>query len=115
MIGSGHNAISAQYGTTKSDDDNAASHAAIFHNLALAYLAVGDTDSSVLFLLRAAAIRREHHSRNESKPYWNAPDDVLQAAEVTALLVAAKPNWALPTKQRGKRIPFLPQRTTDIE
>lgn len=120
--GSGRADIISRYGVTKSDDDNAASHAAILHNLALAYLAVGDTDSSVLFLLRAAAIRREQHSRssstsssstNDTKPYWNAPDDVLQAAEVEALLVAAKPNWSLPEKQKGKRTPFLPYRITN--
>ena len=113
----------SRYGVSKSDNDNDASHAAILHNLALAYLAVGDTDSSVLFLLRAAAIRREQHSRsssntsssstNDTKPYWNAPDDVLQAAEVEALLVAAKPNWSLRMKQKGKRTPFLPYRITN--
>ncbi len=89
------------------NDENAASHAAILHNLALAYLAVGDTDSSVPLLLRSAALYRDHSI--ETKPYWNAPSDVLQAAEEKAMLTAAKPKISEPNERKKKRrIPFLP-------
>ena len=113
-VGSGRDVVTGSYGVSKSDDENAASLAAIFHNLALAYLAVGDTDSSVLFLLRAAAIRRDHTS-NDIKPYWNAPNDMLKTAEIEALLLAAKPNWPIPAKQKGKRTPFLPHRVSNVD
>ncbi len=114
-VGSGRDIIKASYGVSKSDDENAASLAAILHNLALAYTAVGDTDSSVLFLLRAAAIRRDHTRSNDIKPYWNAPNDMLKAAEVKALLVAANPNWPLPAIQKGSRTPFLPHLTMNVD
>lgn len=114
-VGLGRDVAIARHGTTKSEDEHASYHAAILHNLALAYLAVGDSDSSVLFLLQAAAIRRDNSRGNDTKPYWNAPDDVLKAAELKTLLVAAKPNWSLPTKQKGTRTPFLPQRATNVE
>jgi hypothetical protein len=114
-VGSERDVVTASYGVSKSEDENAASLAAILHNLALAYLAVGDTDSSVLFLLRAAAIRRDHTRSNDIKPYWNAPNDMLKTAEVEALLVAAKPNWPLPAKQKGKRTPFLPHRASNVD
>ena len=87
-------------------DNNAASHAAALHNLALAYLAVGDTDSSVPVLLRSAALYRDHSIKG--KLYWNAPSDVLQAAEEKAMLIAAKPRISEPNERKKRRIPFLP-------
>ncbi len=92
--------------------------AAILHNLALAYIALGDSNSSVPVLLRAAALRREtvhddyfdghisSHSRIViMRPYWNMPEEVLLATEEKALLMAAKTK---PVKREKKRrIPFL--------
>eukprot|EP00571_Detonula_confervacea_P015912 CAMPEP_0172302994 /NCGR_PEP_ID=MMETSP1058-20130122/4607_1 /TAXON_ID=83371 /ORGANISM="Detonula confervacea, Strain CCMP 353" /LENGTH=622 /DNA_ID=CAMNT_0013013669 /DNA_START=16 /DNA_END=1884 /DNA_ORIENTATION=- len=107
MVGNGgeDTAPTALSRLTRVDDENAASHAAILHNLALAHLTLGDTDSSVPILLRAAAICREHPI--DIKPYWNAPNHVLQAAGERALLIAAKLKKSEPTKKK-RRIPFLP-------
>lgn len=97
---------------------NDATHAAILHNLALAYLALGDKDSSVPILLRAAALCRGGHSINidNAKPYWNAPHDVLQAVEERALLIAAKHKKTEEetVNKRKRRIPFLPFRKEDL-
>ena len=75
----------------KLHDANAVSHAAILHNLALAYLAVGDRKNAVPVLLQAAAIGRELTSL-DTKPYWNVPNEILMAVEERALLFSARPN-----------------------
>ena len=101
---------------TKVDDGNAASHAAILHNLALAYMAAGDMHNSVPLLLRSSAIRREHTIHADTQPYWNVPNDVLMAVEERAVLVAAsrsnKPELGSPNnmkkRRRRSRIPFMP-------
>ena len=102
---------------TKVDDGNTASHAAILHNLALAYMAAGDMHNSVPLLLRSSAIRREHTIHTDTQPYWNVPNDVLMAVEERAVLVAAsrsnKPELGSPNnmkkkRRRRSRIPFMP-------
>ena len=102
---------------TKVDDGNTASHAAILHNLALAYMAAGDMHNSVPLLLRSSAIRREHTIHADTQPYWNVPNDVLMAVEERAVLVAAsrsnKPELGSPNnmkkkRRRRSRIPFMP-------
>jgi len=98
--------------TTSEDDENSASQAAILHNLALAYLALGDTDGSIPFLLRAAAICREYPT--DMKPYWNAPNSVLRAAEEKALLLAVKLKSSGPVEKK-RRIPFLPSFSLNVE
>jgi hypothetical protein len=86
--------------------ENAASHAAILHNLGLSYVAMGDFANSVPILLRSAAMRREHTA--SAKPYWNVPNDVLQAAEEMALLIAAAPKKEIiEKKSKRRRIPFV--------
>lgn len=84
---------------------NAAYNAVILHNLALAYIALGDTNSSVPVLLRAAALRRESSVDTNARPYWNVRDDVLLATEEKALLMGAKTKRGRIAKKR--RIPFL--------
>jgi len=94
--------------------------AAILHNLALAYIALGDSNSSVPVLLRAAALRREityedlliegHDHANDGsvmiiRPYWNMPEEVLLATEEKALLMAAKTKTV--KREKKRRIPFL--------
>lgn len=94
--------------------------AAILHNLALAYIALGDSNSSVPVLLRAAALRREtsnddlviegyNPANNGSavmiRPYWNMPEEVLLATEEKALLMAAKTKTV--KREKKRRIPFL--------
>ena len=102
---------------TKVDDGNTASHAAILHNLALAYMAAGDMHNSVPLLLRSSAIRREHTIHADTQPYWNVPNDVLMAVEERAVLVAASrsnkpelgsPNNMKKNRRRRSRIPFMP-------
>ena len=102
---------------TKVDDGNTASHAAILHNLALAYMAAGDMHNSVPLLLRSSAIRREHTIHADTQPYWNVPNDVLMAVEERAVLIAAsrsnKPELGSPNnmkkkRRRRSRIPFMP-------
>ena len=102
---------------TKVDDGNTASHAAILHNLALAYMAAGDMHNSVPLLLRSSAIRREHTIHTDTQPYWNVPNDVLMAVEERAVLIAAsrsnKPELGSPNnmkkkRRRRSRIPFMP-------
>lgn len=83
---------------------NAASNAAILHNLALAYLALGDTNSSIPLLLRAAALRREYPI--VTNLHWNVPEEVLQVVEEKALLIGAKTKKEKRTNRR--RIPFVP-------
>lgn len=93
---------------TSLNDETSASNAAILHNLALAYIALGDNTNSVPVLLRAAALRRELSSSSNSadgKMYWNAPHEVLQLAEEKALLLAAKTKK--PEKEKKRRIPFF--------
>ena len=100
----------------KLHDVNAVSHAAILHNLALAYLAVGDRKNAVPVLLQAAAIGRELHSL-DTKPYWNVPNEILMAMEERALLFSARPNIKEDEeveesneeeKKRKRRMPFMP-------
>ncbi|KAL9185547.1 hypothetical protein ACHAXT_003324 [Thalassiosira profunda] len=83
--------------------NRSSTHAAVLHNLALGYLALGDTKNSVPVLLRAAALRREQDS--EEKPYWNAPSEILQLAEEKALLLGAKSK--VPAKPQEKKRPFF--------
>ena len=91
--------------TAASSNNN---NAAILHNLALAYLALGETNSSIPVLLKAAALRRvvlmmmptQPNPNSNSEPMatemtngrlnWNAPMEVLQLVEEKALLVGAK-------------------------
>ena len=84
------------------------SHAAILHNLALAYTAQGDYGSAVpILLLRATSCGREHFAT--TKPYWNVPGDLLQKMEKKALVIgAAVPKKSHNKKSKKKRIPFLP-------
>jgi hypothetical protein len=84
-------------------------HVAILHNLALAYIALGDSNSSVTLLLRAAAIRREIQ-RQDDVAYWNLPDKVLQLMEEKAWLIGAKSERKKQKKKR--RIPFVPETFT---
>ena len=103
---------------TKIDDGNAASHAAILHNLALAYMAAGDMHNSVPLLLRSSAIRREHTIHTDTQPYWSVPNDVLMAVEERAVLIASSrsniPELGGPNnmnkrrRRRRSRIPFMP-------
>jgi tetratricopeptide (TPR) repeat protein len=84
------------------------SHAAILHNLALAYTALGDYESAVPILLRATSSGHEHFAT--TKPYWNVPGQLLQIMEMRAMLIGAtvskkKSNNKMSKK---KRIPFLP-------
>jgi len=83
------------------------SHAAILHNLALAYTAQGDYGSAVpILLLRATSCGREHFAT--TKPYWNVPGDLLQKMEKKALVIgAAVPKKSHNKKSKKKRIPFL--------
>ena len=51
-------------------------------------------------------MRREHTA--SAKPYWNVPNDVLQAAEEMALLIAAAPKKEIiEKKSKRRRIPFV--------
>lgn len=77
----------------KQQNQNVESNAAILHNLALAYIAMGETNSSVPALLRANNI------------YWNIPEDLLQQTEEKALLMGAKTKRVKQSKKR--RIPFI--------
>lgn len=90
-----------------------AAHAAILHNLALAYIALGDSNSSTPLLLRAAAIHRQMDtSSNEQniKLLWNLPNQVLQLVEERAWLLGAKKSLMAGRKQKKKRrIPFVPE------
>lgn len=101
---SGSGAPNSMSRLAKVNDKNAASHAAILHNLALSYVALGDSASSVPILLRAAAMGRD--DLFSTKPYWNVPNDVLQAAEEKALLIAATKR-SRGTKRRSRRVPFV--------
>ena len=100
----------------KLHDVNAVSHAAILHNLALAYLAVGDRKNAVPVLLQAAAIGRELTSL-DTKPYWNVPNEILMAMEERALLFSARPKEEdeeveesneEEKKRKRRRMPFMP-------
>eukprot|EP00970_Alexandrium_tamarense_P014708 scaffold4296_cov144-Alexandrium_tamarense.AAC.2 len=71
-------------------NQNAESNAAILHNLALAYIAMGETNSSVPALLRAASLRRQSDTPPTNNIYWNIPEDLLQQTEEKALLMGAK-------------------------
>ena len=84
------------------------SHAAILHNLALAYTAQGDFGSAVpILLLRTTSCGREHFAT--TKPYWNVPGDLLQKMEKKALVIgAAVPKKSNNKKSKKMRIPFLP-------
>ncbi|KAL7481819.1 hypothetical protein ACHAW6_007493 [Cyclotella cf. meneghiniana] len=69
-------------------------HVSVLHNLALAYVALGDSNSSVTLLLRAAAIQH----------------NVLQLMEEKACLIGAKSERKKQKKKR--RIPFVPETCT---
>lgn len=84
-------------------------NAAILHNLALAYIALGDSSSSVPLLLRAAAIQRQVEPQRNAF-YWNLPDKVLQLMEEKAWLLGAKSKRKNQKKKR--RIPFVPETLT---
>lgn len=118
-----YRSTSSSSGSTTNDDINsnaASTHAAILHNLALANLALGeDVASAVPILLRAAALGRRAHdypSIMRTKPYWNAPHDVLYAVEERALLIAAKNERRSEEEEamnRRRRVPFLPRLFVD--
>ena len=85
---------------------NLIAHAAILHNLALAYIAMGDSNSSTPLLLRAAAIHRQINTSEQNAQSWNLPHEVLHLLEEKAWLLGAKSS-AAGTKQKKRRIPFL--------
>lgn len=85
-------------------DEIAASTAAILHNLALTSIALGDNKNAVSILMRAATLRQGNYT--DTKLYWNAPHEVLQAVEEKALLLAAKIKKPGKTTTK-KRIPFF--------
>ena len=85
-------------------------HAAILHNLALAYIALGDSNSSTPLLLRAAAIQRQIRASTEVL-YWNLPHAILEMVEEKAWLVGAKIRRGEKQKRR-RRIPFVPDTFT---
>ncbi|KAL3779029.1 hypothetical protein HJC23_011468 [Cyclotella cryptica] len=84
-------------------------HAAVLHNLALAYIALGDSHSSVSLLLRAAAIQRQVEPQRNAL-YWNLPDKILLLMEEKARLLGAKSEGNKQNKKR--RIPFVPETFT---
>ena len=89
---------------------NYVAHAAILHNLALAYIALGDSNSSTPLLLRAAAIQRQLDSNDQGVLLWNLPNQLLQVVEEKAWLLGAK---TVGKKQKRKRrIPFVPETFT---
>jgi len=90
-------------------NQNSISHTAILHNLALAYLAMGNMKGAVPILLQSAAVKREHSllGTESNKPYWNVPNDVLQLVEERALLISARPQLEHSKKKKRKRIPFM--------
>lgn len=91
----------------KNDSERAALNSAVLHNLSLAHIALGEYESSVTVLLRAASLRREYGLDGKAtKMYWNAPHDVLKSAEEKALLIAVKAK-APSVKERVRRTPFL--------
>ena len=83
-------------------------HAAIFHNLALAYIALGDvTGQSVPLLLRAAAI---HRQLDPEELFWNLPNELMHVVEEKAWLLGAKSKGNKMKKKR--RVPFVPESFT---
>jgi len=86
-------------------NDATATLAAVLHNLAIAYIALGDNKNSIPILLRAAALRRKQS--NDTKLYWNAPNEVLQLAEEKAMLIAAKTKKPEKAQKKEKRVPFF--------
>ena len=78
--------------------------AAILHNLALTSIALGDNKNAVSILMRAATLRQGNYT--DTKLYWNAPHEVLQAVEEKAPLLAAKIKKPGKTTTK-KRIPFF--------
>lgn len=86
---------------------NLIAHAAILHNLALAYIALGDSNSSTPLLLRAAAIHRQINSSEQNAQSWNLPHQVLQLLEEKAWLLGAKSSAAGTKQKKKRRIPFL--------
>jgi hypothetical protein len=87
--------------------DASAIEAAVLHNLALAYIALGDDISPVPLLLRSAALQREQ-SQTSNILFWNAPGDVLLAVESQAMLMGVKKSNT--PKTRKLRFPFLSDR-----
>jgi len=99
---------SSQYKKIDEDTDESTTvtHAAILHNLALAYIAIGDFNSSLHLLLQATAIHRQVDSSKQAL-LWNLPNQVLQVVEEKALLLGAK--TAGKNGRKKKRIPFVPE------
>lgn len=95
------------------NDTSSPISAAIFHNLALANISLGNDSSSVSLLLRAAAIRRDYSVNQTTNLFWNAPADVLLAMEQQAMLMGAKKS-STPQKKKS-RFPFLSDRFASAE
>jgi hypothetical protein len=93
---------------------NHVAHAAILHNLALAYIALGDSNSSTPLLLRAAAIHRQLLPSKQNELLWNLPNEVLQLVEEKAWLLGAKAAAGEKKKKpkKKRRIPFVPESFT---
>ena len=89
--------LSTSISGLSTDGRSSHSHSAALANLALAYIALGDNDSSVPVLLRSASIRRESNSADVL--YWNAHQKLLTNAEEKAMLKAVKN----PTKSKVQR------------
>ena len=100
--------LSTSFSGQLEGDGSSLAHSAALNNLALAYVALGDNDSSVPVLLRSASIRRETPAAGVL--YWNAHSKLLTNAEEKAMLTAAKSplkSEVRRTKNARKRIPFL--------
>ena len=89
--------LSTSISGLSTDGRSSHSHSAALANLALAYIALGDNDSSVPVLLRSASIRRESNSADVL--YWNAHQKMLTNVEEKAMLKAVKN----PTKSKVQR------------
>ena len=109
MVTANDREISNANGNTAETNHDVA-HAAILHNLALAYIALGDSNSSTPLLLRAAAIQRQIRASTEVL-YWNLPHAILEMVEEKAWLVGAKIRRGEKQKRR-RRIPFVPDTFT---
>lgn len=103
--------------STAIESNHNVAHAAILHNLALAYIALGDSNSSTPVLLRAAAIHRgmiepSTEKNNNIFLLWNLPNNVLHVMEEKAWLLGVKSAAADVGKKKKRRIPFVPESFT---